>query len=288
MTNKKSNRAARQQRAHNARERAAVARQEQKRAAQVHRAQQILSAVIIVVLIAAAVVYVAIKSGSTHHSEASTPVPAAVLSEVTSVPQPILNDVARGTSEQLLKPVTDDSLVVGGKPDFFFVGAEYCPFCAGERWAIVQALSRFGTFSGLRAISSSEQGYPTFDFRNASYTSKYLSFSPREIQDQSHHTLQSLTPPQQLVYKKYVPNGGVPFWYLSGGFQQSGAGYDVGQLGGKTMAEVASGLSNPADGLSKSIIGEANVITAAICKATSAKPAAVCAAPAVTLIKLPS
>src|SRR5438270_1263439 len=33
----------------------------------------------------------------------------------------------------------------GRKPVFLFVGAQYCPFCAAERWAVVKALSRFGT-----------------------------------------------------------------------------------------------------------------------------------------------
>jgi hypothetical protein len=30
-----------------------------------------------------------------------------------------------------------------------YIGAEYCPYCAAERWPLVMALSKFGTFSNL-------------------------------------------------------------------------------------------------------------------------------------------
>ncbi len=35
------------------------------------------------------------------------------------------------------------------------MGAEYCPFCAAQRWAMVNAFSRFGTFTGLTTTHSS-------------------------------------------------------------------------------------------------------------------------------------
>ena len=34
------------------------------------------------------------------------------------------------------------------------MGAEYCPYCAAQRWAMIVALSRFGTFSGLTTVHS--------------------------------------------------------------------------------------------------------------------------------------
>ena len=42
-----------------------------------------------------------------------------------------------------------------GKPELLYMGGEYCPFCAAERWAIAAAVSRFGTLSGLHFIHSS-------------------------------------------------------------------------------------------------------------------------------------
>ena len=49
-----------------------------------------------------------------------------------------------------------------GKPEILYIGAEYCPYCATERWPLAVALSRFGTFTGLRGIhSSATDVYPS-------------------------------------------------------------------------------------------------------------------------------
>jgi thiol-disulfide isomerase/thioredoxin len=40
--------------------------------------------------------------------------------------------------------VSKDTIRRDGKLLVFFMGAEYCPYCAAERWAIVRALQRFG------------------------------------------------------------------------------------------------------------------------------------------------
>ncbi len=41
------------------------------------------------------------------------------------------------------------SIEQNGKPTFVYIGAQGCPYCAGMRWAIAIALSRFGNFSKL-------------------------------------------------------------------------------------------------------------------------------------------
>ena len=41
------------------------------------------------------------------------------------------------------------SISSDGKPTFVYIGAQGCPYCAGMRWAITIALSRFGNFSKL-------------------------------------------------------------------------------------------------------------------------------------------
>jgi hypothetical protein len=259
----------------------------QDRAAQVRRAQRILSGVLIAVIVAVIVEYVVVKNGMTHHSEATRALSPAVARDLSSVPSGVLDQVGTGASSLLLRPVTDDLLATGGKPTFLFVGAEFCPYCAGERWAVVQALSRFGTFSGLREISSSEDGIPTLDFRAATYHSKYLSVSLREIFDQSHHALQKLSAAEQAVYAKYS-GGAYPFWYVSGGYEQVGAGFDVGVLHGLDQDKVAGALADPNTPVAKSVLGEANVITAATCKATGGRPAPVCGSGAIRSLTLPT
>ena len=61
-----------------------------------------------------------------------------------------------------------------------------------------------------------------------------------------------------------------------------GASYDVGVLEGKTHAQIADALSDPADPVSKAVNGSANVLTALICRTTDGQPADVCTAPGVT------
>ncbi len=68
----------------------------------------------------------------------------------------------------------------GGAPQpvVFFYGAEFAPYAAVERWPLIMALSRFGTFNQLGLMQSSGTtafaNLSTFTFWNVSYTSKYL------------------------------------------------------------------------------------------------------------------
>ena len=52
-------------------------------------------------------------------------------------------------------------LVRGAKPEVLFVGLESCRFCAVERWGLVVALSRFGTFSHLHLSQSATTSPPS-------------------------------------------------------------------------------------------------------------------------------
>ena len=70
-----------------------------------------------------------------------------------------------------------------------YVGGEYCPYCAAERWAMVMWLSRFGTFTNLHEIQSSSNDIDantnTFTFYKSSYTSQYIDLSTNEIEDRA-------------------------------------------------------------------------------------------------------
>ena len=105
-------------------------------------------------------------------------------------------------------------LTSGGKPEMLYMGAEYCPYCAAERWSMIVALSRFGTFSGLSTVHSSTTDTPsnisTFTFHGSSYTSKYLTFTPVEMQTNildpstgNYTALQTPTTEQQALLTKY-------------------------------------------------------------------------------------
>ena len=80
--------------------------------------------------------------------------------------------------------VNGTPLTSGGKPEVLYMGAEYCPFCAAQRWAMVNALSRFGTFTGLTTTHSSstdaDPNTPTWTFYKSTYKSNYINFTSVE------------------------------------------------------------------------------------------------------------
>src|SRR6266702_3251914 len=91
---------------------------------------------------------------------------SSVLSTVTGVSQATWESVGAGSVTTKFTAESGQAVLKGsnGHPELFYVGGEYCPFCAGERWAMIQALSRFGTFSNLKQIQSYEYNINTFSF----------------------------------------------------------------------------------------------------------------------------
>jgi hypothetical protein len=218
-----------------------------------------------------------------------TALPASVIRDISSVPASTAATVGKGTTiPRAVIPLSGTPLTSGGKPDVLYVGAEYCPFCAAERWAMAVALSRFGTFSGLHGIhSSSTDVYPstpTLTFYKSTYTSKYLTFTPVETTTVNKAPLQKMTAAQQALLNKYdVPPyvsqqaaGAIPFIDFGNKFMISGASYSPQVLQGKTWSEVASSLSDPSSPISQGAVGAANLITAALCKLTGNQPASAC------------
>jgi thiol-disulfide isomerase/thioredoxin len=216
---------------------------------------------------------------------------AAVASAITSVPASTLN--AAGTGSGTATPLRTIAghqplLTSGGKPEVFYVGAEYCPFCAAERWALTVALSRFGTFSRLHFIHSSSTDYypdtPTLTFYKSSYTSKYLTFDPVELETETRAPLQQFTASQNAIFDKYDAPPYVPeqskltYPFVDFGNQAlvSGAQYSPGTLSGLTWSQVAAAIKNPASTIGKEVNGAANMITAELCKLTGGQPGSVC------------
>ena len=147
-----------------------------------------------IVLSLLAVIIVAFVVISHIQSSVTPPAPASsqVFKAVTQVDPNILSVVGTGKLQDPFKSVQGSPPVLNGptgKPEFLYIGAEYCPFCAAQRWAVVVALSRFGTFSQLyQTTSSSTDSYPstptfTFDpklYKAPLYTSQYVDFVPVE------------------------------------------------------------------------------------------------------------
>lgn len=132
------------------------------------------------------VVVAVAHNGGSNASNRLAPANGSVLTSITTVSDATIASVGHGSASMLPAATTDPPLTQSGKPELLFVGGEFCPFCAAERWSLVQALSRFGTFSGLSQINSSEGDLSTFSFAKSNYTSKYLAFNGVENADQRH------------------------------------------------------------------------------------------------------
>jgi hypothetical protein len=235
------------------------------------------------------------SASASSTSAAGTALPASVIKDVTSVPASTLTAVGAGTAyAKSVSRVSAPSLTSGGKPEILYIGAQYCPYCATERWALAVALSHFGTFSGLTGIHSagSPEVYPdtaTLNFYKSSYSSKYLAFSTVEEQTVSKATLQVPTSQQQALITKYdsppyvsaSSTGAIPFIDFGGKYLVTGAQFNPQLLQGQTWSQVAAALNDKSSAIAQGVDGAANMITATICKMTSNQPSSVCTSPTI-------
>jgi hypothetical protein len=227
--------------------------------------------------------------------------PEDVVEDVTGVPVATLDQVGTGTSANppSALPSSTPPLMSDGRPRILYMGAEYCPYCAAERWALVQALSRFGTFSHLGATESSTTdsfpGTKTFTFHGAAYESPYLVFTPVETESNrpsgaGYAPLEQPTAEEQAIVSTYdVPPyvstpRAIPFLDIAGRYVLSGTQVDPAALQGKSMIEIAEQLAAPSSPVAETVDGSANVITAAICDATGGRPGTVCTSQGVTRV----
>lgn len=204
-----------------------------------------------------------------------------VVAVITNLPSSEFDSIAQGTATNLIKPVSGTALTgASGKPEVLYIGAEFCPYCAAQRWSLIVALSRFGTFSGLQTTtSSSTDAFPntaTWTFRNASFTSLYVDFRAVETLDRDQKQLQTPTAAEQAILAKYNPAESIPFVDFGNRYAFTGAINQPNSLANKTWQQIATDLQNGDAADAKDIIGGANLITAAICKMTSDQPADVC------------
>lgn len=206
---------------------------------------------------------------------------AKILTTITSLPSSELDAVGQGSANNLIKPISGSTLTgTDGKPEVLYIGAEYCPYCAAQRWAMIVALSRFGTFTGLQTTTSSSNDiYPdtvTFTFRSATYTSQTIDFRAVETLDRDQNALQTPSASDQAVLNRYDSGGTIPFIDFGNRYASTGAYYTPDVIGGMSWLAVADALQQADSSQAKAIIGSANLTTAAICKMTGDQPSSVC------------
>src|SRR5215467_1573712 len=283
-----------------AREKIAAQREAARKAERRNRIMITAGSTLIVLVIVAAFIVIKLSQGSPSSSSANgrTLLPASVSSQVTGVPAATLNKVGAGAVPAFTqgRPAftagTGAPLTSGGKPQMLYIGAEFCPYCAATRWSMAIALSRFGTLTPLHGIHSSstdaDPNTATLTFYKSGYNSKYLNFTPVEVQTVSRGPLQNPTSAQNAIWAKYEPDAnsrGYPFIAFSNKLVMKGPIYDAAVLQGKSWSQIAAALKDPASPIAQSVNGAANYITGAICQMTNDQPASVCNSAAVTAVK---
>jgi hypothetical protein len=195
------------------------------------------------------------------------------------------------------------ALTAQGRPLVLFVGSEFCPFCAAERWPLVVALARFGRFTELHdATSSSQSVFPdtaTFSFAGAQYTSPYLTFTGIERYsdqvgaDGSFTRVARLTSAQAALVAHYSCAGSpaatctAPFVDIGGRMVATTSGFSPALLAGLSQAQIAGMVAQPPQSTSppttlatppvgQAVLAAANQLSAGMCAATGQRPSAVC------------
>jgi Domain of unknown function (DUF929) len=242
----------------------------------------LIGTVIVVLVLIGIFIAVANQGSSGASAHIGQPAAATIVRAVTTVSPSVIATVGTGNLPDPYRAISGPALTTHGRPQVLYIGGEFCPYCAADRWSLVNALSRFGTFSNLHYMRSAanDQNLATFTFYGSRYSSPYLSFVPIENEDRNGNQLQSLTSEQQRLFSTLGGNG-YPFVDIAGQYANDASnpypgGFDQSVLSGKDWSQIAGALSNAHDPITQGVIGNANYLTAAICMVTHQQPGRAC------------
>ncbi|MHB1710069.1 MAG: DUF929 family protein [Acidimicrobiales bacterium] len=227
--------------------------------------------------------------------------PPAVLNSLAGVPASIFNSVGVTAPATGLTPPAvftgQPPLHEHGKPEVLYVGAEYCPFCAAERWPLVLALSRFGTFRALDDMTSSANSvFPslsTFSFFHSSYASPYVAFNGIEVYSDIAGAngvftqISILTPGERALLDRYgsashtvlcgpTGSGSYPLVDVGNSVIAATSGFSPATIVGHSQSSIVDSLYNRRSTVGRAIVASANYLTAGICSVTGWQPSSVC------------
>ena len=258
-----------------------------------------LGLIIVAICLLGALVLVRDNSGPTTTSTVETfnAAPSSLVATVTSVPASVYDAV--GVTSPTVPVESLGPAGTGGAPIWlataggpplpvvFFYGAEFAPYPAVQRWPLILALSRFGTFTQLGVMQSSATtafaSLSTFTFWNVRYSSKYVILESVERYSALNPTggrylgLQRPDARQSAAIASY---GGSPTTFalldVANRYVLNGASFTPGALAGLSQSQIAGNFTTPASPLTQAVVTSANEITASICAVDSDKPDAVC------------
>jgi hypothetical protein len=202
--------------------------------------------------------------------------------EANSISAAVASSLGPTTSAMSASPLgnfhrINTEIKSGSKPQVLMVGTQFCEYCAAERWALVKALSRFGTWSGLNE-STNGAGIPTFDLTKASYSSWYVAVDHKDVDSVNDTPLQTLNAREKTLFNRYDPSGTTPL-LIVGRYALVGQGVAPDDLMNRRFSVVQSTLvDNKQTGYTRAINAEANLITAMLCAQDGGKPHVFCSA----------
>ncbi len=254
-------------------------------------------AVALVVVVIAALVAVKLAGGGSSSGPPREPLPASDATTLTGVP--LTTVLQAGAKQSVIWPgaISQTPLTAGGKPEMLYIGAEYCPVCATQRWPMVVALSHFGTFSNLAKTHSSvtDGNIPTVSFYGSTFTSSYLTFTPVETTTNQpsgnfYKPLETPTPAQQAVWAANSPGGQLsfPFIDIGGKWLLQTSQFSPTLLEGKSFNQIMASVGNNNTAVGANIDASAAVLIRKICTVTGEKPAATCTASSAAQLAAPS
>jgi hypothetical protein len=276
-------------------QKASARRQQQKRRNQIIGG----GAVAIVVAVVVVAVLLITQSSSNGGSDLRNPATAAEAQKITSVPMSALVAAEPAAQRLIITCAVQDSgcgdqavtattagkypatLAQNGKPTLLYIGAEFCPICATERWEMIVALSHFGTFTGLKTTHSAvnDGNIPTWSFYGATYTSQYLNFQTYEVEDNQRNNLE--TPPANISAIWSAFFGGqeaFPFIDFNQKYVFSTEQIVDTALQGPSFSQILGTVGNNNDPLGLQLDAAAAVFTRYLCGMTGNQPSDVCSA----------
>jgi hypothetical protein len=239
-----------------------------------------------VVVVVAVVAAVGLSSGQAKAAP-RTPLLPTTAKALQSVPVGTL--AAASSQVSGLPPAylhSGPALTANGKPELLYIGAEFCPACAAQRWAMVVALSQFGTFDNLQQTRSAvrDGNIPTLSFYGSTYTSPYLKFTPVETSTNqpdgnSYRPLETPTAAQHALWSSTL--GGkltFPFVDIGGKYVLNTVQVPPALVQGHSFNEIAGSVGNNHTAIGASIDSAAASLVKYICGITGNQPAATCRA----------
>ncbi|MEM3638205.1 MAG: DUF929 family protein [Conexivisphaerales archaeon] len=241
--------------------------------------------VFIIIIVAVAgvgfLIYTQLPHNSNNPSILGSPISQDFYASLTGVSDSTLNSLTNVTLEFYPVPISGSPLNKSGLPEILYIGGDFCPYCAGLRWSLSIALSRFGNISGLEYMLSgvNDMNVSTVTFSHVGYTSNYISFVAIEAFDRQGKPLQAVGQQENQLWNQYDPTGSIPFLDIANQYLLLHSPYDPSILKGLSWEQIYSQLNNKSNPVTQQIVAGADAIITAICKVDGGKPADVCNSP---------